>query len=86
MEHTMRFTVRHNTISLNQSEWYMSKRFSELKKRNISGLKFLANSMAPWPRWGMTVPIMEATAKMISRKKVSLTELKNLQIGFDLSF
>ena len=28
---------------------------------------------------------LEAIAKMISRKKVSLTELKNLQIGFDLS-
>jgi len=50
IEQIMRLKVRHNKISLNHKEWYISKRFKELRKRNIAGLMFLANSMAPWPR------------------------------------
>jgi hypothetical protein len=73
--------------NLNHVEWYMSNRLRELKKRKTSGLRLLANSkLSLWGSWGIRVPIMEASARRIRRTIVSLTELKNCQIGLDLLF
>jgi hypothetical protein len=56
--------------------------FRELKRWNNSGLRPLANSIAP-SLWGISVPKMDAIARIIKITMVSLTELKNLQMIFD---
>jgi len=61
----------------------MSNRFRELNRRNNSGLRPLANSIA-LSLWGISVPKMDAIARIIKITMVSLTELKNLQMIFDL--
>ena len=76
--------MRHPKSSLNQTEWYMSKRSRDMKMRSNSGCRRLANSMAP-SCWGISVPKIEARARMIKRTIVSLIELKNRQMTFDLS-
>jgi len=68
--------------SLNQTAWYMSNRFRELNRRNNSGLRPLANSIAP-SFWGISVPEMDAMARIIKSTMVSLTELKKAQMIFD---
>ena len=73
--------------SLNQKEWYMSKRFMELNKRNRPGLRPLANStLSLWGICGMSVPRMDAVASIIRSTIVSLTELKKLQMAFGFVF
>ena len=73
--------------SLNHKEWYMSKRFIELNNRNRPGLKPLANSrLSRWGIWGMSVPKIDATARMIKSTIVSLTELKKRQMGLGFVF
>lgn len=72
----IKFRAKQARSTLNQMEWYMSKRSKNCKTLNTSGLRDLENSIAPWPRWGMRVPKMDAAASMINRTMVSLTELK----------
>jgi hypothetical protein len=73
--------------TLNQREWYMSKRFKKLNSLNRSGLKPLANSrLSRWGICGMIVPRIDAIARTIRRTRVSLTELKKRQTAFDFVF
>ena len=82
-EQMIRFRPRHPKRSLNQTEWYMSKRLRLLKKLNHSGLRLFANCTAPWPCWGINVPMIEAIARMIRITIVNLTELKKRHKIFD---
>jgi hypothetical protein len=80
----MRFNAKQPMSNLNQREWYMSKRFITLKNLNMPGLKPFANSrLSRWGICGMTVPRIDAIARTIRRKRVSLTELKKRQTAFD---
>ena len=73
--------------NLNQREWYMSKRFIKLNNLNMPGLKPFANStLSRWGICGMTVPRIDAIARMIKSTMVSLTELKKRQREFDFVF
>ena len=73
--------------NLNQREWYMSKRFIKLNNLNMPGLKPLANStLSLWGICGMTVPRIDAIARMIRSTMVSLTELNKRQTEFDFVF
>ena len=63
-------------------EWYMSNRPRLLKKLNHPGLRLLANCTAPWPCWGISVPIMDVIARTIRSTMVSLTELKKRHRAF----
>ena len=71
--------------SLNQTAWYMSNRFRELNRLNNSGLRPLANSIAP-SLWGISVPNIDAMAMIIKSTMVSLTELKKAQMILDFFF
>jgi len=62
--------------------WYISNMFRELNRCNNSGLRPLANSIA-LSLWGISVPKMDAIARIIKIIMVSLTELKKAQIIFD---
>jgi hypothetical protein len=87
MEHMMRFRARQPMSNLNQREWYMSNRFIKLNSLNIPGLKPLANStLSRCGICGMTVPRIDAIARMIRSRMVSLTELKRRQTVFDFVF
>jgi len=77
--------ARHPIRTLNQIEWYMSKRSREVKIWSIAGLRRLANSAAPCS-WGTSVPKMDTIANMIRSTIVSLTELKKPQMMFDWFF
>jgi hypothetical protein len=83
----MRFSAKQPMSTLNQREWYMSKRFIKLNNLNRPGLKPLANSrLSRWGNCGMTVPRIDAIARTIRRNRVSFTELKKRQTAFDFVF
>ena len=82
IEQIIRFRPRHPNRSLNQSEWYISNRLRRLNRLNHSGLRLFANCTAPWPCWGITVPIMDVIARMIRSTMVNLTDLKKRQKTF----
>ena len=73
--------------NLNQREWYMSKRFIKLNNLNMPGLKPFANStLSRWGICGITVPRIDAIARMIRSTIASLTELKKFHMAFGFVF
>ena len=81
-EQTMILRARRPIRILNQIEWYMSNSCRKLKSLNKPGCNFCANSVAP-SCWGMMVPATEVMAKIIRRRMVKLTEVKNVQMMFE---
>ena len=60
----------------------MSKSCRELNNLNTAGFNFWANAIA-LSCWGMSVPNIDVIARMISRKRVSLTELNIFHMIFE---
>jgi hypothetical protein len=60
----------------------MSKSWRELRRLTKPGPNFSASSIAP-SCWGITVPIMEVTARTMSSPRVNLTEVKRFHRAFD---
>ena len=87
IEQMRRFKARRAISSRNQREWYILKRFSKLKNLKTPGLNPLANSMLSLCGiCGISVPKMEAVARMIRSTMVNLTELKKPQMMFSFFF
>jgi hypothetical protein len=75
IEQETRFKLNTYRSAINHQEWYMSKKPSFEYICSLAGLIWATYSGGSAP-WGNIVPIIDVSARDISRKRVSLREQK----------
>jgi hypothetical protein len=85
MEQAIRFIESSASKRINHHEWYISKKPRLLYSFSLFSLMVCKYSGGGVP-WGMTVPTIEITARVMRVNMVNLSEQKKSQIDRDTVF